>query len=109
MPKVDQSDVYGAVHSALRSGDCIGIFPEGGSHDQTSMLELKPGVAIMALGAMNAGAGQVRIVPVGLNYFEPYRFRSRVVVEFGEPIVCPLEAAEKYKTDKRGAVRDIME
>jgi len=108
-PKVDQNAVYAEVHKALSSGDCIGIFPEGGSHDQASMLDLKPGVAIMALGAMNSGAGAVQICPCGLNYFEPYRFRSRVVVEFGDPIPVPAELAEQYKTDKRGAVASLMQ
>lgn len=109
LPKVDQNAVYAKVHEALRSGDCIGIFPEGGSHDQASMLDLKPGVAIMALGAMNSGAGAVQICPIGLNYFEPYRFRSRVVVEFGEAIPVPAELAEQYKTDRRGAVAGLMQ
>jgi len=108
LPKVDQNAMYVEVHEALRSGDCIGIFPEGGSHDQASMLDLKPGVAIMALGAMNNGSGPVQICPCGLNYFEPYRFRSRVVVEFGEPITVSAELAEQYKTDKRGAVKSLM-
>eukprot|EP00928_Gymnodinium_smaydae_P009824 TRINITY_DN13679_c0_g3_i1.p1 TRINITY_DN13679_c0_g3~~TRINITY_DN13679_c0_g3_i1.p1 ORF type:complete len:573 (-),score=80.79 TRINITY_DN13679_c0_g3_i1:84-1592(-) len=108
MPKVDQHSVYNTVHEALRSGDCIGIFPEGGSHDQTSMLELKPGVAVMALGAMQAGAHNVQICPCGLNYYEPYKFRSRVVVEFGQPIKVPMELAEQYKVDRRGAVQALM-
>jgi len=108
LPYVDQNAVYSKVHEALRKGDCVGIFPEGGSHDQAGMLELKPGVAIMALGAIQAGAGDVQICPCGLNYFEPYRFRSRVVVEFGNPISVPPELAEQYKTDKRGAVAALM-
>jgi len=108
LPKVDQSAVYGQVHKALKDGDCIGIFPEGGSHDRTGLLDLKPGVAIMALGAMCAGAGNVKIVPCGLNYIEPYRFRSRAVIEFGDAIEVPTRLAEKYETDKRGAVQELM-
>lgn len=108
LPRVDQSAVYGAVHDALKAGDCIGIFPEGGSTDRTSLLDLKPGVAVMALGAMQAGAGAVKIVPCGLNYFDPHKFRSRVIVEFGDPFDVPASLAEKYATDKRGAVADLM-
>jgi len=109
LPKVDQNAVYSQVHDALKCGDCIGIFPEGGSHDKAHMLDLKPGVAIMALGALNSGVETIKIVPCGLNYFEPYKFRSRVVVEFGEPLVVPADLAEQYKTDKRGAVASLME
>jgi glycerol-3-phosphate O-acyltransferase/dihydroxyacetone phosphate acyltransferase len=51
-PKVDQHVMFQNVWEALAEGNCVGIFPEGGSHDQTTMLPLKAGVAIMALGAV---------------------------------------------------------
>lgn len=40
-PKVDQTQVYDAVFERLRTGGCVGIFPEGGSHDRTELLPLK--------------------------------------------------------------------
>ena len=40
-PKVDQSKAFDAVFSSLKSGGCICIFPEGGSHDRTELLPLK--------------------------------------------------------------------
>lgn len=40
-PKVDQTKVYDAVFEKLSRGGCIGIFPEGGSHDRTELLPLK--------------------------------------------------------------------
>lgn len=40
-PKVDQTKVYDAVFERLDSGGCVGIFPEGGSHDRTELLPLK--------------------------------------------------------------------
>ena len=52
----------------------------------------------MALGAMAANPGlQVQIVPVGLSYFHPDRFRSRAVVEFGKSISVPEELVERFK------------
>lgn len=42
-PKVDQTKVYDAVFERLQSGGCVGIFPEGGSHDRTELLPLKGG------------------------------------------------------------------
>jgi glycerol-3-phosphate O-acyltransferase / dihydroxyacetone phosphate acyltransferase len=41
LPRVDQSQVYEAVFETLNAGNCIGIFPEGGSHDRTEILPLK--------------------------------------------------------------------
>lgn len=40
-PKVDQTQVYDAVFHRLNEGGCVGIFPEGGSHDRTELLPLK--------------------------------------------------------------------
>jgi glycerol-3-phosphate O-acyltransferase/dihydroxyacetone phosphate acyltransferase len=40
-PKIDQSRVYNAVFQRLNDGGCVGIFPEGGSHDRTDLLPLK--------------------------------------------------------------------
>jgi glycerol-3-phosphate O-acyltransferase/dihydroxyacetone phosphate acyltransferase len=40
-PKVDQTKVYDAVFQKLNEGGCVGIFPEGGSHDRTELLPLK--------------------------------------------------------------------
>lgn len=40
-PKVDQTKVYDAVFERLNAGSCVGIFPEGGSHDRTELLPLK--------------------------------------------------------------------
>lgn len=40
-PKVDQTKVYDAVFERLDAGGCVGIFPEGGSHDRTELLPLK--------------------------------------------------------------------
>ncbi|KAK3937850.1 hypothetical protein QBC46DRAFT_175890 [Diplogelasinospora grovesii] len=101
-PHIDQTKVYQAVFDRLKSGGCVGIFPEGGSHDRTELLPLKAGVAIMALGTLaeapNCG---LKIVPVGMNYFHAHKFRSRAVVEFGQPIEVPAKLVDMYKNNQR--------
>lgn len=113
IPYVDQSAMYSSVYQKLAQGGCIGIFPEGGSHDRTDLLPLKAGVSIMALGALSANPSlRLRIVPVGLSYFHPHRFRSRAVVEFGSPIEIPKEFVQDFEKggeDKRGAISGMME
>ncbi|RAO65738.1 uncharacterized protein BHQ10_001750 [Talaromyces amestolkiae] len=110
-PHVDQSAVYKAVFGRLSHGGCIGIFPEGGSHDRPELLPLKAGVAIMALGSLaeNPDSG-LKIVPCGMNYFHAHKFRSRAVVEFGSPIEVPRELVEKYKRgERREAVGELLD
>ena len=101
-PKVDQSEVYENVFDKLSRGGCIGIYPEGGSHDRTELLPLKAGVAIMALGALasNPDCG-LKIVPCGMNYFHAHKFRSRAVIEFGTPLEIPEDLVKQYKEGSR--------
>ncbi|ESZ94690.1 hypothetical protein SBOR_4941 [Sclerotinia borealis F-4128] len=110
-PKVDQTQVYDAVFDRLRGGGAVGIFPEGGSHDRTELLPLKAGVAIMALGSLAANPDSgLQIVPCGMNYFHAHKFRSRAVIEFGNPIEVPKELVELYKSgDRRGAVSQLLD
>jgi len=70
----------------LIQGQSIGIFPEGGSHDRTDLLPIKAGVSLMALGAMARDPNcRISIVACGLKYFKPWKFRSKVIVEFSRP------------------------
>lgn len=110
-PHVDQSKVYERVFKKIKDGGCIGIFPEGGSHDRTELLPLKAGLAIMALGALaeDPDCG-VTIVPVGMNYFHPHKFRSRAVIEFGKPITVDPELVQQYKNgNRRDAISRVLD
>ncbi|KAI7869024.1 hypothetical protein BDF14DRAFT_1981658 [Spinellus fusiger] len=113
VPHIEQESVYKSVHDELNNNGCITIFPEGGSHDRAEMLPLKAGVTLMALGAMAKYPGlDVKIVPCGLNYFHAHRFRSRAVVEFGNPISISQDLVEKFKTggtDKRDACGKLLD
>lgn len=110
-PKVDQSKVYEAVFDRLSAGGAVGIFPEGGSHDRTELLPLKAGVAIMALGALAAAPDSgLKIIPCGMNYFHAHKFRSRAVIEFGNPVEVPSKLVEMYKRgERREAVSQLLE
>ena len=106
VPHVDQTEMYSAVVDRLAEGGCVGVFPEGGSHDRTELLSLKGGIAIMALETMSKNPGlAVTIVPVGLNYFLGHKFRSRVFVDIGEPFVPSREQVAKY--DAGGAAKKV--
>ncbi|QPG76944.1 hypothetical protein FOA43_004338 [Brettanomyces nanus] len=109
-PRIDNHKLFDTVFNRLNEGDLIAIAPEGGSHDRTDLLPLKPGVAIMALGAAAKYPGlKIPIVPCGLNYFHAHKFRSRAVLEFGRPIIIDDEWAEKYKEDSKKTVSELME
>lgn len=79
---VDNDAAFSAMFAVLREGGAIGIFPEGLSHDESQLARLKTGAARLALGC----GVPVQIVPCGLTFIHPKRFRSRVLVQFGPPI-----------------------
>jgi len=105
--RIDHSEMYAEVYTTLKNGGAIGIFPEGGSHDHTSLIPLKAGVALFTLGAAERGV-QAQIVPVGLTYFYGHKFRSRAHIEFGKPSFAPSHIVEKFTTDKRTATGDLL-
>lgn len=112
-PHIDQSEMFDVVYRELGNGGCIGIFPEGGSHDRPNLLPLKAGVAILALGmlARDPNCG-LSIIPCGLNYFHPHKFRSRAVFEFGNPVQVHPDQIEAFRAGgscKRNAVGSLLE
>lgn len=108
LPKIDQSEIYEAVQNELKRGRCIGIFPEGGSHDRTTPLPLKAGVCLMALGAMARYNITVTIQCIGLNYYQGHRFRSKAVINFGVPYSIPRELATLYLQDRKQAIEILL-
>ena len=54
LPSIQQEDMYTTSYDFMRTGKTLAIFPEGGSHDQTDLLQLKAGFAVIALGTKKA-------------------------------------------------------
>ena len=109
IPKIDNSFLFKDAYRRLSENGSICIFPEGTSHDRTNFLKLKAGIALMALGAMAEGKSKnIKILPVGLNYFKREEFRSIVNIEFGKAFEIPMEWADLYKTNKREATEKLL-
>lgn len=100
---VDNQAAFDALFDRLAEGGAIGIFPEGISHDEAQLQPLKTGAARIALGA--AARGRVAIVPVGLNYSRADRFRSSVLLRYGEAIVLDDRWLAQASADPHAAAR----
>ena len=90
---VDNDAAFDAMFAVLGDGGAIGIFPEGLSHDEAHLSRLKTGAARLALGAAARSHRKITIVPCGLTFIHPKRFRSRVLVQYGPPLVLTDEVA----------------
>jgi len=102
---VDNSTAFNKLYEVLERGDCMGIFPEGVSHTESQLTKLKTGTARIALSAAVRRNVKVTIIPCGLNYIHRHRFRSQVLIEFGEPIIVDDKWIDKFAQDERNTVR----
>ncbi len=105
----DNSRAFEKLYEVMEAGQTMGVFPEGISHAESQLVKLKTGTARIALAVAARGKTEVSIVPCGLNYIHRHRFRSQVLIEFGEPIVVGAEWAERYRNDEREAVLALTE
>ena len=104
---VDNQSAFERLYEVIESGNCVGIFPEGISHAESQLVKLKTGTARIALAVAARGKAAVRIIPCGLNYIHRHRFRSQVLIEFGEPIVVGEQWINKYRDNEYEAVREL--
>lgn len=98
-------DTFRAVWDALARGRAVGIFPEGTSHSEPSLVPLKTGAARIALGAARRTGGAFPIIPIGLSFREKETFRSDAVAVIGDPVAWDDLAAAEH--EDRDAVREL--
>ena len=79
-------EVFERSREVLAAGGAIALFPEGKSHAGPALAELRTGAARILAGLPPETRVRVAVVPVGLHYDAPTRFRSRVLVQVGEPL-----------------------
>ena len=76
-------------------GGAIAIFPEGTTHSEPRLKELKTGAARIALGCSAAECPDIFIVPTAIFYTAKQSFRSDALVYFGDAIeVAPVPVDE---------------
>ena len=97
--------MFRATSDALAAGGAILIFPEGIGHFEPALQPLRTGAARMLLGARTAGAAPVTLLPVGLVFRQPGRFREGAgAVLVGEPVQT-ADCERLHATDPEAAVR----
>ena len=94
----------------ITSGNAMVILPEGNHSGIRRLRPLKKGFARMAFQAEEANDFllDVHIVPVGLDYDDYQKFRSSLIVKFGEPIAVK-EYNKLYKETPSIAINKITQ
>lgn len=99
------ADVFRRCYELLDLGGVIGIFPEGITHVDPQVKEMRTGAMRIGLGA-EAGRDfelGVRVVPIGINQSKPGAGRGDLVLRIGTPIVLSRHAGA-YRADPVGTV-----
>lgn len=108
--EVDNSAMFDELFSVLERGGAVGIFPEGLSHDESQLAKLKTGAARIAVGLAERDPKlALHVVPCGLNYVHRNRFRSRVLLQFGAPIVLNRQEVDRICAGQENKARALTE
>ncbi|SFQ34233.1 lysophospholipid acyltransferase family protein [Hymenobacter arizonensis] len=101
---------FGRCYDYLGRGGTIMIFPEGTSVSERRLRPLKTGAARIALGAEARHQFKLglRVVPIAINYFDPTRFRSDVLLNVAPPIAV-ADYADLYALDPEAAAEQLTE
>ncbi|MCU0389800.1 MAG: lysophospholipid acyltransferase family protein [Thermoflexibacter sp.] len=101
-------DSFRACYELLEQKGAIIIFPEGTSEDERKLRKIKTGTARIALGAeaKNNFELDVKIVCIGINYTNPRKFQSRLMVSFDEAISIK-SFKDRYLQDDIKTVQDL--
>lgn len=101
---------FGKCYDYLGRGGTVMIFPEGTSVSERRLRPLKTGAARIALGAEARHNFQLglQVLPVGINYFDPQRFRSDVLINVAPPIRV-ADYAAAYHHDPAAAADQLTE
>ena len=110
LPKVDHSKMYDNCWKLLAEGQVVGIFPEGGSHDQLGLLPIKAGVGIIYMGAIEKYNADPQVIACGINYDNGHKFRSNVILEYGVPYKMHELEVKRYKDpeQKKEVVNEFL-
>ncbi|WP_233838564.1 lysophospholipid acyltransferase family protein [Thermosynechococcus sichuanensis] len=101
----------------LRQGQALVVFPEGNIFRDRQIHPLKPGLARLALQAAQRCEEAIQIVPILLDYAQPYpQWGSEVKVLIGAPlstrnydVTRPKSVAQQLTNDLFRALQQLQE
>ncbi len=108
--KKDNNATFIKCHEYLDTGNTFLIFPEGTSHHELKLREIKTGTARIALSyeVSKQFRSGLKILPISLDYSDAIRFRSVVTMH----VETPIETAsykEVHEDNEVKAVKRLTE
>lgn len=108
--KIDNTNTFIKCHEYLTQGRTFLILPEGNSYYELRLRKIKTGTARIALSfeELKNFDGNLKILPVALDYSDSIQFRSTVSV-IVNPAISVINYKETYLNDNLEAVLALTE
>ncbi|KAI0674865.1 hypothetical protein C8Q78DRAFT_1009320 [Trametes maxima] len=110
----DKRLLFRGTFRTLAAGEAVALFPEGTSYTEPHIMQVKDGAAWAALeytkwakenpDKVAKGAENVQIIPAAIVYTNKSKYRSQVIMEFGQPIGMD-EYLQQFMSQSEGAPR----
>ncbi|KAI8366522.1 hypothetical protein BD560DRAFT_372028 [Blakeslea trispora] len=100
---------------SLDQGAVVALFPEGTSYTAPNHLPFKDGISwasfeyLTQLNQKESKRNSISIIPVGITYTNKNRWRSQMVVEYGEPIVKTIDDLKAFELDPKKHVKQLTD
>ena len=103
-------EVFNKTIDVLNAREGLVILPEGNHLDKHKLRPLKKGFARIAFQTLEAGKlnEPLQVVPVGIDYDNYYKCRSRLLVNFGDPVNV-IDYYDEYKKNPAVALNMIKD
>lgn len=96
-------DTFSSIYNILKENGNLVVFSEGICTQEKRLQKLRKGTARMAFGAEEKYDLDVHIVPVGINYTYPSKFRKEVMINFSDAFSI-RELKDSYKANPARAL-----
>ncbi|RDH80708.1 MAG: hypothetical protein DIZ80_16915 [endosymbiont of Galathealinum brachiosum] len=105
---VDNDAMFIKAYEMLAKNEVLMIFPEGQSHSDLQLKQLKTGVSRIILGYKEKYNEVPLVIPIGLNFTNTVKFRSNVYINFGKPVEIENEWSLSEEQDVKTLTDRIM-
>jgi glycerol-3-phosphate O-acyltransferase/dihydroxyacetone phosphate acyltransferase len=102
-------EMFSAARALLVRGGAIALFPEGTTHSEPRLKELKTGAARIALGCSAEACPDIVIVPTAVFYTAKHSFRSDALLYFGDGIDVVPTVVDEDGEPPRDAVAALTD
>lgn len=88
----DRQVLFQGTFDTLARGEAVALFPEGTSYTEPRIMQVKDGAAWAALeytkwaDERGLEGPEVKVIPAAIVYTNKSKYRSDVIMEFGQPI-----------------------